>query len=57
MQFIYRSDLSTEDALVYAVNNILRARDKGYCTGLVFVDHSKALVCVQPHKLIEELFS
>ena len=28
-QFAYRAQHSTEDALVYAVNNFLHARDKG----------------------------
>ena len=36
VQFAQRSHHSTKDALVYAVNNILLARDKGHYTGLVF---------------------
>ena len=46
VQFAQRYHHSTEDALVYAVNNILLARDKGHSTGLVFVDLSKAFDCV-----------
>ena len=46
-QCAYRAQHSTEDALVYAVNNLLHARDNGDVSGLVFVDLSKAFDCVQ----------
>ena len=35
-QFAYRPQHSTEDALVFAVNNLFHARDQGRSTGLVF---------------------
>ena len=41
-QFAYRSGHSTEDALVYAVDRYLSARDDRLNTGIVFVDLSKA---------------
>ena len=37
-QFAYRAQHSTEDALVYAVNNLLHAGDKGDVSGLVFIN-------------------
>ena len=54
-QFAYRSHHSTEDALVYATNNFLLAKDQDLYTGLVFVDMSKALDRVQHQTLINDL--
>ena len=42
INFAYLANHSTEDALTYAVNQLLLARDQGKVTGLVFVDLSKA---------------
>ena len=51
-QFAYRQHHSTEDALVYAINNFLMAKDQGLYTGLVFVDMSKAFDRVEHQTLI-----
>ena len=54
-QFAYRANHSTEDALTYAVNQLLLARDQGKVTGLVFVDLSKAFDRVEHQALIDLL--
>ena len=54
-QFAYRQHHSTEDALVYAINNFLMAKDQGLYTGLVFVDMSKAFDRVEHQTLINDL--
>ena len=54
-QFAYRQHHSTEDALVYAINNFLMAKDQGLYTGLVFVDVSKAFDRVEHQTLINDL--
>ena len=54
-QFAYRQRHSTEDALVYAINNFLMAKDQGLYTGLVFVDMSKAFDRVEHQTLIYDL--
>ena len=54
-QFAYRPQHSTEDALVYATNNFLLAKDQSLYTGLVFVDMSKAFDRVQHQALINDL--
>ena len=54
-QFAYRQHHSTEDALVYAINNFLMAKDQGLYTGLVFVDMSKAFDKVEHQTLINDL--
>ena len=54
-KFAYRPHHSTEDALVYATNNFLLAKDQDLYTGLVFVDMSKALDRVQHQTLINDL--
>ena len=54
-QFAYRANHSTEDALTYAVNQLLLARDRGKVTGLVFVDLSKAFDRVEHQALIDLL--
>ena len=52
-QFAYRQHHSTEDVLVYAINNFLMAKDQGLYTGLVFVDMSKAFDRVEHQTLIK----
>ena len=54
-QFAYRANHSTEDALTYAVNQLLLARDQGKVTGLVSVDLSKAFDRVEHQALIDLL--
>ena len=54
-QFAYRPHHSTEDALVYATNNFLLAKDQGLYTRLVFIDMSKGFDCVQHQTLINDL--
>ena len=63
-QFIQRNNLLayranhstyTEDALTYAVNQLLLAREQGKVTGLVFVDLSKAFDRVEHQALIDLL--
>ena len=54
-QFAYWQHHSTEDALVYAINNFLMAKDQGLYTGLVFVDMSKAFDRVEHQTLINDL--
>ena len=56
-QFAYRKAHSTEDALVYASDRYLAARDKGLHTGVVLVDLSKAFDKVHHETLIADLFS
>ena len=54
-KFASRQHHSTEDALVYATNNFLMAKDQGLNIGLVFVDMSKAFDRVQHQTLINDL--
>ena len=54
-QFAYRQGHSAEDAVTLVVNNVLLARDANLCTGLVFVDLSKAFDRVQHQQLVNIL--
>ena len=54
-QFAYRQGHSAEDAVTLVVNNVLLARDANMCTGLVFVDLSKAFDRVQHQQLVNIL--
>ena len=55
IQFAYRANHSTEDALAFIVNLLLLERDCGKATGLVFVDLSKAFDRVKHQALIDLL--
>lgn len=54
-QFAYRPQHSTEDALLYAVDRFIQAKDKGLHSGVVLVDMSKAFDKVQHQLLINDL--
>ena len=55
IQFAYRANHSTEDALAFIVNRLLLERDCEKATGLVFVDLSKAFDRVKHQALIDLL--
>ena len=55
-QFGFRSQHSTEDALVFVTDTFVRARDAGQITGAVLVDMSKAFDKVRHQVLINDLF-
>jgi hypothetical protein len=57
IQFAFRKDHSTEDALVLVTDSLAAARDSGLSTAVCFLDMSKAFDKVKHAFLVEELFN
>ena len=57
LQFAYRKNRSTDDAVLYSLENIYLHLKKGSIVRLMFINFSSAFNTIQPHLRVQKLLN